>query len=646
MPRLLVLAFFLCMPAYALMGQGAATINVHLDLVHETNGVRELDRSVFFNTHASPYEPEWRGEEDKLEQFMDEFNGHFGRDTGTITQVLHQVREDPRRPGYADPAHLKELIDANRRAYQSRPVFHRFAEQSDLVIAAQLHPYWPDGKYKTRQGWALSTADTSDEPLGTATGEYMGRYLKQFFGRGGPPRPNYVEVINEPLWHLSTLGDTDPRDVFRFHNTVAEQIRKYNGDKIKIGGYTMAFPWFENDNFQRWEKRFKTFIDMCGEHMDFYSIHLYDFPSINNGQVKLLTGSTIEATFDLIDHYSQLKLGHQKPYVISEYGSMHHDWARDPWMPYLDWLHNKSANGQIMQFLDRPDLMAKTINFSMPKAEWGWNTEHNFPYRHRIMRRVSEGDRNPNNNREGPWVWSDQIQFFQLWSDMRGTRLLAQTSNLDLQTHAYTHGKSVHVAINNLDDEKQKVRIAFHGTDGDSPTRATVKNHFLQGENGKLKTKVFKSPPQTLTLQPGATMVVEYRFPNSLRPDKTAREIKAFADDYLQPIQDGAPVNFEIPVPDKGEYGVATLRLGVGRDHGHARFPSQITLNGQALEIPTNFRGDDSQADRTRFFGLLEVPVPFDLLKESNAVTLTFPDTNGHVSSAALRIFNTDAPLP
>ncbi|MEM6552833.1 MAG: agarase [Planctomycetota bacterium] len=633
------------MPAFALMGQGGVTIDVHLSVVHETNGVRKLDRSVFFNTHASPYEPEWLGEEDKLEEFMDEFNGHFGRDTGLITHILHQVREDPSRPGYADPEHLEQLLDDTRRGYRSRPFFHRFAQNSDLVVAAQLHPYWPDGKHKTRQGWSLSTADTAEEPLGTATGEYMGRYIKHFFGRGGPPRPNYVEVINEPLWHLTTKGDTDPRDVFRFHNTVAQQIRKYNGDGIKIGGYTQAFAWFERDNFQRWEKRFKTFIDMCGEHMDFYSIHLYDFPGINNGQVKLITGSNIEATFDLIDHYSQLKLGHRKPYVISEYGSMHHDWSREPWSPWLDWLHNKSANGQMMQFLDRPDLMAKAINFSMPKADWGWNSKQNTPYRHRLMRRVTEGDRNPRNDREGPWVWSDQIQFFQLWSEVRGTRLLTQSDNVDLQAHAYTHGNTVYVAVNNLDNERRKVRIAFQGAGDNQPTRVTVKNHYLQGEAGNLRSRVFKSPPNVVMLHPGATMVLEYRFSNWFQLEKTAQETKTFADSYLKPIRAGQPISFEFPAAEKSEYGLATLRLGIGRDHGYARFPSQITLNGHDLEIPANFRGDDTQADRQRFFGLLEVSVPFDLLKETNAVTVTFPDTNGHVSSAALRVLNTDAPF-
>ena len=645
-----MIALLACiLSACALAGTPAVRVDVNMDIRHSVGGVSELDRSVFFNAHASPYEPDWNGEEDKLAYYVNELNSHMGRNTGGISNTLNMVREDPNRPGYADPEHLSELAGKEHAIYQGQSNRHAFNKATETILAAQLHPFWPDGKHRTLynkpEGWTLSTTDTPDEPLGTATGEFMARYIDEFFGDGGEPRPRYFEVINEPLYKLTTTGDTDPIDVFRFHNTVTSEIRKRVPD-VQIGGYTMAFPYFERDDFERWERRFKLFVDTAGANMDYYSIHLYDFPGINRGRVTLRRGSNNEAVFDMIDHYSEIKLGQRKPYLISEYGSQLHDWYEEPWSPYRDWLCLKAYNAMVMQFMERPDQILKAITFTPVKAEWGRNSD-NIPYHWRLMRRANEGDDDLSDDREGPWVWTDQIKFFELWSDVRGTRVDCRSSHLDVQSLAYADGKNLYIILNNLATSDQQVRLLAQVQSQNQLMRVESKKLYLDPTTNapKLIHQLTDVAADVVTLEPEATVILRYDFDKPISMPHKASETKCFADTYLQPITAGKPITFRIQDVPLAEHGETTLRLGVGRDHGFSPFPQAIQINGHPVPVNESLRGDDKQSDRQRFFGLLEVPVPNLLLDEDNTVTVTFPDTNGHISSVALRVVNFTRPV-
>ncbi|MEM1108884.1 MAG: agarase [Planctomycetota bacterium] len=629
----------------ALNATPQVAIEVFPNVVHDVNGVSKLDRSVFFGAHTTPVSPDWNGEEDKLDYFAKKLRGHFGRDTGKISGTLNSVRQDPRRPGYADPEHLAEMAKQEAAWYQRLDRTKKnYLERADMIIGAQLHPFWPSGERATaKTGWKLSTADTANEPLGTATGEFMGRYFQLFHQPQGPrPRPAWIEVINEPLYELVTHGETDPADVFRFHNTVADQIRKYYPG-VPIGGYTMAFDLFEDDNFGRWDRRFKSFVDIAGANMDFYSLHFYDFPGIARGKVQLRRGSNLEASLDLIDHYQLLKHGEPKPYLISEYGSQVHDWYNQPWTPFRDWLCIKAFNAMVMQFMERPDQILKALAFTPPKAEWGRKAPDS-PYYWRLLRRANEGDSDTSDDREGPWVFSEQIKFWQLWSDVRGDRVLIQSDDPDVQTQAYVDGRNLFVAVNNLDEERNKA-IKINLRDTGSVSRVELKHLYLDGDRPRLDEEQLDEVPRRLVLPPNATAVLHIRLADRVEPENTASEIRVYADRYLQPIAARKRMTFQIDGVPEGEHGTATLRLGIGRDHGVARTPARIRVNGQTVRVPREFRGDDTQTDRPRFFGLLEVSVSRDLLEANNTIEVAFAEDGGHVSSAALRVVTFDSPI-
>ncbi len=121
-----------------------------------------------------------------------------------------------------------------RNNYANNTSIHPYEWRSDIIIAAQHHPFFPDGTL-TGQGWAMASGD--------AAGEYMGRFVNEFHGGNGQPNPAWIEIMNEPLWEFTTNGPYSPAEVFQYHNDVADAIRAQGVD-VPIGGYCTRLPHF------------------------------------------------------------------------------------------------------------------------------------------------------------------------------------------------------------------------------------------------------------------------------------------------------------------------------------------------------------------------------------------------------------------
>ncbi|MFY0607610.1 MAG: Ig-like domain-containing protein [Cyclobacteriaceae bacterium] len=603
-------------------------VQVNLDVKHEVGGISTFDRSKFITFHGDQVENEWDGNnftEDLRNDFLIGYDVYLGRNTGGVSYVLRSlVDEDPARPGYADPAHMKTLGASSRANYANKTGIHQYESRNNLILGGQLTTFWPDGK-ETNKGWALSQADTETEPIGTATGEYMGHYIKEFFGDDGQPRPEYIEVVNEPLFYLEEYNK-----VFLYHNSVAHEIRKLNPD-VKIGGYTVAFPNFEENNFGRWHERDKSFIDIAGENMDFWSWHLYDFSAWAGGKKRLRSGSNVEASFDMHNQYSMLKLGHTKPYVISEYGGVAHDYKDDAWSAYRDWLQNKSVTPLMLSLMERPDEMILTIPFNLIKAEWSNETAYN----HRLMIRESE----KNGGTSDKWIYSDHIQFYELWKEVKGTRVDSYQTDLDVMVDAYVDGTKVYVILSNLHFEDTPVDLALLGLGSSMVSSIRMKHNYLNdaGDAGLLEDKMLDATTTQVTLKPEATMILEYTLDQSVAIDQTSKETKYYSDTYLEPIVANAVKTFNINGVALGNHGEATLRLGLGRNHDKSLQPI-VKVNGKIVTVPADFRGYD-QKERPTFFGVIEIPVPYSFLQTDNQITVEFPDQGGHISSVTMQVF-------
>lgn len=645
-------------PAFA---QDSVTVQVNVDVRHIVNGENRFDRERFITLHSSHTDPDWEGgnsqslgapnaSDDLMGEFLDGYDVYFGRDTGAMAWQLSQLPEDTQRRGFVDEAAAESRGGDIRWAYTTSETEHaqrvrqHQRRNRNLTVAAQQHPYWPDGK-PTGQGWAFSTTDTTEEPLGTATGHFMGQYLKWYFQYDpddpfGQVKPPLIEVMNEPLYELVTVAPDpeDPATIFEFHNTVAAEIRKTNPE-VLVGGYCAAFPDFEKSNFERWEERDRLFIDMAGENMDFWSIHLYDFPVFQGPHPhQYRKGSNMEATFDMMDQYSMLRLGHIKPYAISEFGAQVHQYLFEPWTPYRDWLMLKSINSMLMAFLERPDRIAQVIPFIPVKAEWGRKSA-NVPYAYRLMRQAKEAEGESGEE----WVYTDLVKFYRLWSEVRGSRVDTWADDPDILVDAYVDGRNLFLVVNNLEFEPRNLRFNLPGASkGGALESVHLKHLKLAGNEPVLEEQMLSKLPRTFELGAEATAIFKLRFAGKTRTQHKMVERILYATEYKKAIVQGTPLYFDVPGFNGAAHGEAVLRLGIGRDHGLSLQPV-VNVNGQRLDVPTDIRGGDQFLEgdgRETFFGVLEIPVPHDILVADNLVEVNFPDSGGFVSSVLLQTFS------
>lgn len=652
-------------------------VDINYNLRHVVGGIDAFDRQKFITIHAELTEHDWfdndqfsrnaaNENENLIVNFLEGFDVYLGRSTGGITWHLNQIQQDPARPGFVSEADATSRGNGAKWSYNNLPekkqaVYQLEQRALDTIVGAQQHPFYPEGTLTKGGQWALSQVDSQSEPLGTATGHYMSQYFAKFFDqnaednvRSGQQKPKYVEVMNEPLYDLTTVRDgadrVDPADIFRFHNTVANEIRKENDDLL-VGGYTAAFPDFDTDNFTRWQERDKQFIDIAGENMDFYSIHLYDFPTFRNTE-KYRRGSNVEATMDMLESYSLQTFGETRPLVISEYGAQVHDHQNKGWTPVRNTHSIRATNSMLMQFMERPDMILKTIPFIVVKAEWG-RTE--TPYGPRLMIQKFERD---GADAGDEWVYSDLVLFYQLWSEVNGTRVDTKANDLDIQTDAYIQDNTAFIILNSLEFDAHDISLNHFGLNGNTVSSVTINHLKTQGTESRsvIDTIQLNELPDSVTLDAEATMVIKVQFTNDVTIDQTLTEQKYYSDLSLTAISqqtDGALDNIKINDINVGETGEAILRLGVSREHNSSLTPT-VFFNGTQIAVPADFRGYDqrqgvARPGRDNFYGVIEVAVPWELLQTNNTVSIAFDDaasnSNGFVASAALQVFDSTIAL-
>ena len=623
-------------------------VQVHLARTRQVGNIAHFDRKRHITLHASHTEREWQHGIRDADNFTDNLladfilgrDVYFGRNSGLITwYAKNEITQDPARPGWADPASIAQWGAHVRQDYEENTDIHPYESRSDEVLVAQFEPFWPDGT-PTSKGWAFSQADTAEEPFGTAVGDFMGRFTNHFYDRGGlqsgQPAPPYIEIINEPEWDLldnPTNPPTPPDLIWKFHKNVAQQLRAHN-DQALIGGYTTTFPDLDKDNFREWNEEWKSFIDIAGSSMDFWSLHIYDWPTRNIYR----KGGYIEAMFDMIDYYSEATLGIRRPYVISEYGAQS-GWPllTQPWSSWRDWLKVQSTNAMLMSFLERPDLMLKTIPFMVVKGEWGRHPTTGNAYTSRLMRQANE----PASN-SGEWIYSDFIYFYDLWSEVNGLRIDTQSGDVDIQADAYLSGNRLFVILNNLirnpGDGMRTIHLSPIGTPGRPVESVQVKHVYWNGQQVTMEESTHPGELASVQIGGEAAIVLKYTFASEpMAPELVTVENKYFSTEYLWAIDAGSAVNAEIPGVATADLDRAILRIGIGRAQARSKSPV-VVFNGTELTVPYNLLGYDGDS-RENFFGILQVPVPPHIVQESNQVAIIFPDSGGHVSTVALRTF-------
>ncbi len=443
--------------------------------------------------------------------------------------------------------------------------------------------------------------------------------------------PEFFEPMNEPFVHAGEYGSDVPdikrqmSELFRdignkFHNTPELA-------NMQVIGYSAAWASLELWDFGHWDQNQKMFMDIAGADMDAFATHLYDGVNVQ-GQNTKRSGSNSDAILDLIETYSYTKWGMVKPHALTEYGAIETGYGDD----YSDLASIQSVRSQnhlIFGLLEREDRMAISIPFNTGKALWHITEANNYqPYGAATWKPTNIGEPNP-----AGWVYTPRIEFYELWKNVRGNRVEIKTDNPDIQVQAFVDGAKLFVAVNNLDDHPQHVNLNILA---ELPGLQSVRIKTLKiypDVPYVASDDTQSSAPSDMALIAGETAVLEYTFVENISFSNVLRSKNYYTSKHLQPITANTPISFTFDGVDTGT-GYAKIKMTIGRKHNVSKTPI-VTVNGITVPVPTNIKGYD-QANRTDFFGTIDIPVSMELIKSNNTVTFTFPDNGGHLASVIL----------
>ncbi|MEM9420319.1 MAG: beta-agarase [Planctomycetota bacterium] len=589
------------------------TLTVAPDTVRSIGGITSLEREKYITIHATPGETDMS--DDMIRYIEHELEAHYGRDGGSQSQYIKSTPADPDNPLMPDVEHIREAGEAHRAEYAANPERYRPDWMREVVFCT--HPKWVMGRPGNEYA---PFGPTTPE----ASAEFCAQFLKYFFT--DETRPNYYEVFNEPFVKAKQMNTT-AEEISRHHVVTARRIRELlPNDDILIGGYSAAWAEVEGRNFEHWNSWQKTFMDIAGEEMDFFSTHLYDGVNVKGTHAER-TGSNVVAIMDLIDSYSYIKWGVAKPQTITEYGRLIQNDVDKAWPDRLrrELALQGSFNGMLMMYLEHPDRLLKTVPFILGVGSWKYGDAERGP--------VDP----PSDFLLWRWTGDNYVTtgidlFYRFWKGVEGERRVAFADDPDIRTHYFADGLRHTLMIHNMDSEPRTVQL--NGLTGLDIAKVSLRSLGSRDDAPMLTEQVLYGLPEEVTINAteAAAVIIDLReaFPAS----QTVEETRVYAENYLEEIEADQPLEFTYKNVPIGE-GTAALRLSIGRVPGASLQP-KAWVNGTEVQVPTDWAGS-VQEGRPRFFGMIEVPVPVDALAENTTVKLVFPDSGGKVASAVLQ---------
>lgn len=452
-------------------------------------------------------------------------------------------------------------------------------------------------------------------------------------------RPLWYEPMNEPFVHAKDFYDEkdwDPvaevrvkTEMSKMYRAIAAKIHAEPSlKKMKIMGYGAAWPSFELKDFKNWETNMGLFLDIAGDEMDAISYHLYD--GVNQaGQNNKRSGSNNEAIMDMIESYSFNRWGYVKPHAITEYGGI----EKNEFSLIRNMQSIRSQNAMIFGLLDRQDRLEVSIPFTTDNATWHITEKNNYmPYKAVLWRAENMGV--PKKEITG-WVYTNRIHFYQLWKDIKGNRVFSNSNNPDVQVQSFIHDKQLFIALNNLDDNPQKISLNTIGIQQNIESINVKSLTVFRDDFPRYYEDTISILPTEFFIDKDETIVLTYNLKKRPGFKGKVKELRYYSKEFLLPIKAHQKMTFTFR-DITANPSSASLSMGIGRMHDQSKRPI-IEVNGKKIEIPFNWEGYD-QKNRKKFFGVIEVPIPPNLLKETNVVHITFPDSGGHLSTLILDV--------
>ncbi|QWG10183.1 Ig-like domain-containing protein [Flammeovirga kamogawensis] len=642
-------------------------VDVNLNIVHSVEGVSDFGRERHMIVHATPTDADWEGEEDKLEYLINDLDVYFGRDNGSATWKFNNTPQDENRPNKPDLTWMEGEAERLKSLYDQQYLAHQFEYKGPMIMGTNPHPTYPtlnwQGPGTTWTGWQPQTIETSVEWVV----QYLDKYFKDNPGGSGEPMPTYWEVVNEIDMLMMTGHQTwtTLEHVWEYHNLVAQGVKERLGDRApKVGGMTWGmhdfhmldwtsrysaqeamgwgvpeeavaskFEQYQGDDWYQWDVLWQGYIDYCGEETDFYGVHIYDWPTWETPSSVIRSGGHTEAMLDILEWYDLYKKGEKTEIVLSEYGAVsgHYiDNMPDADPKRRDWENLKPFNSMLMQFLERPAHITLTMPFTPIKAHWGDHLNADGSIKSRYPYKMLDDDGT------GEYVWTEFIKFFELWSDVKGTRVDTKSTNIDIQVDAYVEGNKTYLILNNLNPTESGINLNFFDDNENAVQSVKIKHLYLDENRGAagepvLSEKTVATAPGKVVLGGDATMVLEYTFASDVTLNASSKEYKfmgeklgtgstvAGGDKIHTSVSNGtltANVN-NITIPEGASE--AMLRISGDFYSDHIGTPV-ITVNGYDVNYDGNVRGI-TDIGRNKWLGVLEVEVPVAYLQANNVIT-------------------------
>tara|TARA_B110000285_G_C15002905_1_gene552352 strand:- start:49 stop:1149 length:1101 start_codon:yes stop_codon:yes gene_type:complete len=286
--------------------------------------------------------------------------------------------------------------------------------------------------------------------------------------------------------------------------------------------------------------------------------------------------------------------------------------------------------------------MEIAMPFTTGKSTWHITEENNYmPYKAVLYKAIPIGV--PLDQVTG-WEYTSRIHFYDLWKDVYGDRILIRSDNMDVLTQGFIDGNKLHIALNNLDDFDQPINLNFNGSLPDI-SELKIKSLIVNPDvNADYTIQTYTERPETYTLKKNETVVMEFTFLEPVTSENLIQKKRYYSTNYMHPILANNSINYNFNnVSLTGNSGFASLSMSIGRKHDRSKSPN-IIVNGVSINVPSNWKGYD-QSERNDFFGTIEIPVPIGIIQENNTVSITFDDSDGHLSSLILTVESYDSSI-